>query len=116
MNSITNIIEAPLLLLGAFNSGGIVPPNNHCNIVTFLRTHECEELAPAFIAEEIEVRQIAQLSNEDLLSLGVRTIGARLHLHPKVLSSPVLKTTKVKVTLYSHISTQPRWASTQVSA
>ena len=80
MTSITIIIEALLLLLGALNSGGVVPPNNHCNIRNFLRTHECEELAPAFIAEEIEVRQIAQLSNEDLLSLGVRTIGARLRL------------------------------------
>ena len=86
MNSITIIIEALLLLLGALNSGGVVPPNNHCNIRNFLRTHECEELAPAFIAEEIEVRQIAQLSNEDLLSLGVRTIGARLRLRSAAAS------------------------------
>ena len=86
MNSITIIIEALLLLLGALNSGGVVPPNNHCNIVNFLCTHECEELAPAFIAEEIEVRQIAQLSNEDLLSLGVRTIGARLRLRSAAAS------------------------------
>ena len=78
MTSITIIIEALLLLLGALN--------NHCNIRNFLRTHECEELAPAFIAEEIEVRQIAQLSNEDLLSLGVRTIGARLRLRSAAAS------------------------------
>ena len=32
MTSITFIIEALLLLLGALNSGGVVPPNNHCNI------------------------------------------------------------------------------------
>ena len=86
MTSITIIIEALLLLLGALNSVGVVPPNNHCNIRNFLRTHECEELAPAFIAEEIEVRQIAQLSNEDLLSLGVRTIGARLRLRSAAAS------------------------------
>ena len=72
------IIEALLLLSGALNSGGVVPPNNHCDIENFLRANGCENLVPGFIAEEIEVRQIAQLSDQDLISLGVRTIGARL--------------------------------------
>ena len=80
MISYIHIIEALLLLSGALNSGGVVPPNNHCNIESSLRANGCEELAPGFIAEEIEVRQINQMSDQDLLSLGVRTIGARLCL------------------------------------
>ena len=76
MNSITNIIEALLLLLGALNSGGLVPPNNHCDIENFLRANGCEELAPGFIVEEIEMRHLPQISDQDLLSLVVQTIGA----------------------------------------
>ena len=60
--------------------GGVVSPNNHCDIENFLCANGCENLVPGFIAEEIEVRQIAQLSDQDLISLGVRTIGARLRL------------------------------------
>ena len=86
MTSITIIIEALLLLLGALNSGGVVPPNNHCDIENFLCANGCENLVPGFIAEEIEVRQIAQLSDQDLLSLGVRTIGARLRLRSAAVS------------------------------
>ena len=66
----------PLLLIGALISGWVVPPNNHFE--NFLRVNGCEELAPGFIAEEIEVTQINHISDQDLLSLGVRTIGARL--------------------------------------
>ena len=80
------VIEALLLLSGALNSGGVVPPNNHCDIENFLRANGCENLVPGFIAEEIEVRQIAQLSDQDLLSLGVRTIGARLRLRSAAAS------------------------------
>ena len=65
---------------------GVVPPNNHCDIKNFLCANGCEELAPWFIAEEIEVRQIPQISNQDLLSLGVQTIGARLHLRSAAAS------------------------------
>ena len=86
MNSYIYIIEAFLLLIGALNSGGVVPPNNHCDIKNFLCANGCEELAPWFIAEEIEVRQIPQISNQDLLSLGVRTIGARLRLRSAAAS------------------------------
>ena len=86
MISYIHIIEALLLLSGALNSGGVVPPNNHCDIENFLRANGCEELAPWFIAEEIEVRQIPQISDQDLLSLGVRTIGARLHLRSAAAS------------------------------
>ena len=68
------------------NSGGVVPPNNHYDIENFLHANGCEELAPEFIAEEIEVRQINQMSDQDLLSLGVRTIGARLCLRSAAAS------------------------------
>ena len=86
MISYIHIIEALLLLSGALNSGGMVPPNSHCDIENFLRANGCENLVPGFIAEEIEVRQIAQLSDQDLISLGVRTIGARLRLRSAVAS------------------------------
>ena len=86
MISSLHIIEALLLLSGALNSGGMVPPNNHCGIENFLRANGCENLVPGFMAEEIEVRQIAQLSDQDLLSLGVRTICARLCLRSAVAS------------------------------
>ena len=62
------------------------PPNNHCDIENFLRANGCENLVPGFIAEEIEVRQIAQLSDQDLISLGVRTIDARLRLRSAAAS------------------------------
>ena len=62
------------------NFGGVVPPNNHWDIESSLCANGCEELAPGFIAEEVEVRQKNQMSDQDLLSLGVRTIGARLCL------------------------------------
>ena len=80
------IIEALLLLSGALNSGGMVPPNNHCDIENFHRANVCENLVPGFIAEDIEVRQIAQWSAQDLISLGVRTIGARLRLRSAAVS------------------------------
>ena len=80
MISYIHIIEALLLLSGALNS------NNHCDIENFLRANGCEELVPWFIVEEIEVRQIPQISDQDLLSLGVRTIGARLHLRSAAAS------------------------------
>ena len=86
MISYINIIEALLLLSAALNSGGVVPPNNHCDIENFLRANGCENLVPGFIAEEIEVRQIAQLSDQDLISLGVRTISARLRLRSAAAS------------------------------
>ena len=86
MISYIHIIEALLLLSGALNSGGVVPPNNHCDIENFLRAKGFEELAPGLIAEEIEMRQINQMSDQDLLSLGVRTIGARLRLRSTAAS------------------------------
>ena len=55
MISYIHIIEALLLLSGALNSGGVVPPNNHCDIENFLRANGCENLVPGFIAEEIEM-------------------------------------------------------------
>ena len=61
--------------------GGVVPPNNHCDIENFLRANGCEKLVPWFIAEEIDERQIAQLSDQDLICLGVRTISSRLRHH-----------------------------------
>ena len=46
----------------------------------------CEELAPGFLAEEIEVKQINQMSHHDLLSFGVGIIGARLRLRSAAAS------------------------------
>ena len=46
MISYIHIIEALLLLSGALNSGGVVPPNNHCDIENFLRANGCENLVP----------------------------------------------------------------------
>ena len=80
------IIEALLLLSEALNSGGAVPPNNHYDIENFHHANGCENLVPGFIAEEIEVRQIAQLSDQDLISLGVRTISVRLRLRSAAAS------------------------------
>ena len=86
MNSLIYIIEALPPFIGALNSGWMVPPNNHCDIENFLRANGCEKPVLGFIAEEIEVRQIAQLSDQDLISLGVRTIGARLRLRSAAAS------------------------------
>ena len=52
----------------------------------FLCANGCEKLVPWFIAEEIDERQIAQLSDQDLICLGVRTIGARLRLRSAAAS------------------------------
>ena len=82
------VIEALLLLSGALNSGGVVPPNNHCDIENFLRANGCENLVPGFIAEEIEVRQIAQLSNQDLISL-VLVCGQSVRDFASVLRQPL---------------------------
>ena len=49
-------------------------------ISDFLEDQSLQHLAPAFILEEIEVRQIPSIPDNYLVELGVRTMGARLRL------------------------------------
>ena len=77
------VIEALLLLSGALNSGGWSPQTTTATLKIFFVQMG---VRTSFIAEEIEVRQITQLSDQDLISLGVRTIGARLRLRSAAAS------------------------------
>ena len=65
----------PLLLL--LISGSHLAPDG---ISDFLEDQSLQHLAPAFILEEIEVRQIPSIPDNYLVELGVRTMGARLRL------------------------------------
>ena len=67
----------PLLLL--LISGGHTSPAQD-GISDFLEDQGLQHLAPAFISEEIEVRQIPSIPDNYLVELGVRTMGARLRL------------------------------------
>ena len=67
----------PLLLL--LISGGHTTPAQD-GISDFLEDQGLQHLAPAFISEEIEVRQIPSIPDNYLVELGVRTMGARLRL------------------------------------
>ena len=70
----TNMV-LPLLLL--LISGSHLAPDG---ISDFLEDQSLQHLAPAFILEEIEVRQIPSIPDNYLVELGVRTMGARLRL------------------------------------
>ena len=50
------------------------------NVAKFLSDQGLQNLAETFIAEEIEVTQIPKISDQDLIKLGVRTIGARMRI------------------------------------
>ena len=81
MTSSIYIIEALLLLSGALNSGGVVPPNNHCDIENFLRANGC---AGVHCGGD---RGAADRSvDQDLISLGVQTIGVRRRLRSAAAS------------------------------
>ena len=67
----------PLLLL--LISGGHTSPAQD-GLSDFLEDQGLQHLAPAFISEEIEVRQIPSIPDNYLVELGVRTMGARLRL------------------------------------
>ena len=72
----TNMVfPLPLLLI----SGGHPSPAQY-GISDFLEDQGLQHLAPAFISEEIEVRQIPSIPDNYLVELGVRTMGARLRL------------------------------------
>ena len=49
-------------------------------ITNFLRDHDFQNLTETFVYEEIEVRQVNRLTDQNLMDLGVRTVGARLRL------------------------------------
>ena len=52
------------------------PINNHnLNMVSFHRSQGFHALSERFLAEEIEVEQIARLTDQDLISVGMTTIG-----------------------------------------
>ena len=60
---------------------GVGPVNNHnLNMVNFLRSQGLHALSERFLAEEIEVEQIARLTDQDLISVGVTTIGRRMRI------------------------------------
>ena len=62
MNSTKYIFKALLLLIGVLGFGGVCPINNHnLNMVNFLRSQGLHALSERFLAEEIEVEQIARL-------------------------------------------------------
>ena len=50
------------------------------NIGKFLSAEGLDNLTEGFIAEEIEVSQIPQITNENLVKLGVKTIGAQMRI------------------------------------
>ena len=72
----TNMVFPLLLLL---ISGGHTSPAQD-GLSDFLEDQGLQQLAPAFISEEIEVRQIPSIPDNYLVELGVRTMGARLRL------------------------------------
>ena len=75
------ITKVLLLLIGVLGSGGVGPINNHnLNMVNFLRSQGLHALSERFLAEEIEVEQIARLTDQDLISVGVTTIGGRIRI------------------------------------
>ena len=79
-------------------SGGVGPINNHnLNMLNFLCSQGLHALSERFLAEEIEVEQIARLTDQDLISVGVTTIGGRMRIRsaaanraPTLVSSIVL--------------------------
>ena len=81
MNSTKYIFKALLLLIEVLGFGGVCPINNHnLNMVNFLRSQGLHALSERFMAEEIEVEQIARLTDQDLISVGVTTIGGRMRI------------------------------------
>ena len=50
------------------------------NLKKILNGQGLQNLTETFVAEEIEVRQLRQMSDQNLIELGVRTIGARMRL------------------------------------
>ena len=72
MNSTKYIFNALLLLIEVLGFD--------LNMVNFLRSHGLHALKKRFLAEEIEVDQIARLTDQDLISVGVTTIGGRMRI------------------------------------
>ena len=86
------ITKVLLLLIGVLGSGGVGPINNHnLNMVNFLRSQGLHALSERFLAEEIEVEQIARLTDQDLISVGVTTIGGRMRIIWEYLDFGVLR-------------------------
>ena len=105
MNPNKYILKSLLLLIGVLGSGGVGPVNNHNhNIVNFLRSQGLHANSERFLAEKIEVHQIARLADQDLISLGVTTIGGRMRIRsaaanwePTLVSCTVLSLLQMTV-------------------
>ena len=65
----------PLLFLVILGCDGVGR-----DIENFLRDQGLENLTETFVSEEIEVRHVNILTDQNLMDLGVRTMGARLKL------------------------------------
>ena len=72
MNSIKYIFKALLFLIEVLGFD--------LNMVNFLRSHGLHALKKRFLAEEIEVAQIARLTDQHLISVGVTTICGRMRI------------------------------------
>ena len=67
----------PLLILVILGCDGVGRDEEMAN---FLKDQGLEHLTQTFVSEEIEVRQVSRLTDQNLMDLGVRTMGARLRL------------------------------------
>ena len=65
----------PLLFLVILGCDGVGR-----DIDNFLRDQGWENLTQTFVSEEIEVRHVNRLTDQNLMDLAVRTMGARLRL------------------------------------
>ena len=74
-NMISTKMVIPLLFLVIFGCDGVSRDMEH-----FLREHGLGNLTQTFVSEEIEVRDVNKLTDQNLMDLGVRTMGARLRL------------------------------------
>ena len=83
MNSTKYIFKTLLLLIEVLGFD--------LNMVNFLRSHGLHALKKRFLAEEIEVDQIARLTDQDLISVGVTTIGGRMRIIWEYLDFGVLR-------------------------
>ena len=65
----------PLLFLVILGCDGVAR-----DMENFLREQGLGNLTQTFVSEEIEVRHVNKLTDQNLVDLGVRTMGARLRL------------------------------------
>ena len=66
----------PLLFLLILGCDGV----GREDIVNFLKDQGLQNLTETFVSEEIEVRHVNRLSDQNLIDLGIRTMGARIRI------------------------------------